>query len=300
MLTRILFVTILFFSVDIAAGFQAGKYDNSENTIELDVCLVSSINDIEVSARVKGYIESQPVKEGDFVDAGALIAQLDATAADNELKAAKIRLKNAERQAEDMTGIEYAKATRDVAAKELEINIDLNRKNALSNQELERSRLSKRQAELQIQRSESQLEIDKGAADLEKQNIVAVEEIIARHAVPAAFAGQIMKIYLRPGEWVHEGEKILRLVDLSQVKVEGHIKSSNADPDQLIGRPVQVMLKMAQDQIVTFTGQIQNIGLENNLNREYVVQAIVDNQKRNEQWLLRPNAVVSMTIQMSE
>ncbi len=271
----------------------------SPSTIVIDVCVVSSINDVNVSARVKGYLQSQEVEEGQFVEQQALVSQLDTTAVNNELLAAEIRLENARRQADDQTGLLYAQATHAVAKQELEINRDLNRKNALSDQELRRSELSERQADLQVQRSESQLLIDQGTVRLEEQNVVATKELVDRHNVMAPFAGQVIKIFRRPGEWVHEGEKILRLVDLSQVKVEGHVSLDVAAPDELMGRTVTVTLEMLQGQAVSFTGEIRNIGLEQKPGGLLVVQAIVDNEKRNGQWLLRPNAVVAMTIQPS-
>ncbi len=278
-----------------AAGQTAATGPEPER-IRIDVGLVSSINDIEVPARLKGFINQLQVEEGDEMQQGGTLAILDSTTIESELAAARIRRANAERQATDDTALKYAQATLDVASKELEINIGLNQRNALSDQELERSRLSRIQAELQVQRSLAQMDIDRGAVDLEDQSMAAVEELLKRHTIVAPFTGQVIKVNRRAGEYIQEGQTLLRLVDLSQVKVEGSVSVREVNPDQLSGKRVIVSLSLAGGETATFNGAIKSIGLETRLDGTYVVQAIVQNEKRGSEWLLRPNSTVQMEV----
>ena len=95
---------------------------------------------------------------------------------------------------------------------------------------------------------------------------------------------------------------MLRLVDLSQLKVEGKVNSREANAADLKGQPVKVTLQMAGNQNVTFEGYVKTVGLDYQQaigqSSSFVVQAIVNNQKddaKNE-WLLHPGAAVSMEI----
>lgn len=282
-------------------AWQTGPPDTESGStppdiIRIDVGLVSSINDIEVPARLKGFISGLNVEEGDEVDEGQALAELDTDSIDNDVAAARIRKQNAARQANDDTAIQYAQATLEVANKELEINIGLNQRNALSDQELERSRLARKQAELQVQRSQAQQDIDRGAVDLEQQNLAAVEDLFDLHTIVAPFKGQVIKINRRAGEYIQEGQTLLRLVDLSQVKVEGSVPTELVNPYKLSGKPVEVSLQLANGEVATFEGTIKSIGLENRLDGTFVVQAIVQNEKRGSEWLLRPNSTVEMKV----
>ncbi len=304
---RALYATVFGVVVCFAnASAEGGCQTDSESPqtgsqrIRIDVGLVSSIHDIEIPARVKGFINELAVEEGDEIQQGGTLASLDTASITSELEAARIRKANAERTAADDTALKYAEATLDVANKELEINIGLNRRDALSNQELERSRLSKIQAALQVQRSLAQMDIDQGAVDLEHQNVTAVEELMKRHTIVAPFTGQVIKVNQRAGEFIQEGQTLLRLVDLSQVKVEGSVSLRQVNPYQLSGKRVIVSLQLAGDEVATLDGSIKSIGLGNRLDGTFVVQAIVQNEKRGSEWLLRPNSTVQMEILLDD
>lgn len=271
---------------------------SGDDVIHIDTAVVSSINDIDVPARVKGFIQTLHVEEGDDVELDQALAQLDTAQVESELEAARIRAANAQRQADDQTPLKYAQATLDVAEKELEISVGLSNRDALPAQELERTRLSKIQAELQVQRSEAQMAIDQGQVDLEKQAVISVEELKRRHTILAPIAGQVISINRRAGEYVQEGETLLRVVDLSSVKVEGTIPRSRANPDQLMAKAVVIRLRLANDEVIAFDGTVKSIGLNNLEQDTYKIQAVIENEKRGGEWLLRPNLSVEMDVKL--
>ncbi|MGI9519913.1 MAG: efflux RND transporter periplasmic adaptor subunit [Pirellulaceae bacterium] len=314
-----LFVTVSILALTPALqAWQETSIGTTAPVVSIDVAVVSSIDDIEVPARVKGFINQMEFEEGDVIQSGTIIAQLDTTLVGHELQAATIRKDNAERQASDQTPIVYAQATLDVSQKDLEREASLRRTRSGPQRDYERAQLAVRQAELQVERSKAQQEIDRGAVELETANISSVQDMLQRHSIVAPWSGiqpsstqndvtavqpepttwQIIEINRRSGEFVQEGQTIVRLVDLSKVKVEGHVSATNFDASQLSGRPVKVTLELAQGQPFTFDGEIKSIGLEQKLGGLFVVQAIVENQKQGDQWLLRPNTTVSMEIEL--
>ncbi len=278
----------------LAAPCATGQ--GNDERILIDVAVVSSINEISVPSRLKGFIVQLAVEEGDEVEAGQLLAELDKASIQHELKAAEVRHANAQLQADDRTPIEYAQATLDVAKQELKINEGLRLRDALPQQELERSRLAKVQADLQVNRSVAQRTIDQGNAELELQNIAAVRELLGRHTIVAEFAGQIIDVNRRGGEFIQEGETLLRLVDLSKVRVEGSVDVLRVSPDRLVGRPVVVRQQLANNEAATFDGTVTSLGLNSMEPGTYLVQATVENEKRGDQWLLRPNSRVEIEV----
>lgn len=282
-------------SLAMAGAMPQDARTSDERRIVIDVALVSSINNIEVPARVKGFINELLVEEGDTVAAGQALSKLDTSSIDSEYRASEIKVENAKRQAEDQTPVQYAEATLEVAKKEEEINLRLRKNDAVPQQELDRSILSRKQAELQIERARAQQAIDKGTVDLETQNLLSVEQLRNRHTITAPFDGQVMEIRRRAGEFIQEGETLLRFVDLSKVKVEGSVPASAMNPNALRGLKVVVRLQLADGKEESFDGIVKRIGLQV-IADNYIVNAEIENRKQGEEWLLRPNAKVTMDI----
>jgi multidrug efflux pump subunit AcrA (membrane-fusion protein) len=286
----------------LIAQDNPSEYPATEGIVKIELGLVSSIRDIEVPARVKGFISKVHFQEGEFVSEGDVITQLDTVSIDGELAAANIRLENARLQANDNTPVEYAEASYETALQEYQTERDLQSRGAATRQELERKRLTARQAQLQVVRSKAQKEIDAGAVRIEEQAVQAVEELKLRHSIDARFSGQIMSIERKEGEFVQEGQTVLRLVDLSQVKVEGRVNSSEFNAFEMKGKPVTVFLKLARGESAIFKGSVKSIGLDfqpaADGSSTYIVQAEVQNKQMNDEWLLHPGTAVSMEIQL--
>jgi multidrug resistance efflux pump len=268
---------------------------SNEKRIVIDVALVSSINNIEVPARVKGFINELLVEEGDTLAAGQVLSKLDTSSIDSEYRASEIKVENATRQAEDDTPIQYAEATLEVAKGDEERYKRLRLTDAVPQQELEQKILARKQAELQVVRAKAQQEIDKGSVDLETQNLRSVEQLRNRHTITAPFDGQVMEIRRRAGEFIQEGETLLRFVDLSKVKVEGSVPASAMNPNELRGLKVVVRLRLADGKEESFDGIVKRIGLQV-IADNYIVHAEIENRKQGEEWLLRPNTKVTMDV----
>ena len=276
----------------------------AERVVNIPLGLVSSFRDIEVPARVKGFISKVNFSEGDTVKEGDVIAQLDTVSVDGELEAANIRLANAQLQADDNTPVDYAEASYATAFQEYQTEKELQRKGAATRQELERKRLAARQAELQVVRSKAQKEIDAGTVRIEEQSVKAVNELKSRHSLDAKYPGQIMSIEREEGEFVQEGQTVVRLVDLSQVKVEGRVNTRAFNAVDLKGKTVVVYLSLAGEQKAQFTGKVRSIGLDfqpaADGSSSFIVEAVVTNKQVNDEWLLHPGAAVSMDIQLAK
>jgi multidrug efflux pump subunit AcrA (membrane-fusion protein) len=111
-------------------------------------------------------------------------------------------------------------------------------------------------------------------------------------------AGQVQKIYRHVGEWVQAGEPVLHVVQVNRLRVQGSLNISDYAPEEVMGRPVTVMVVFARGRAETFKGEIVFVDPMVESGGLYVVRALVKNREENGQWLLRPGMDAEMTIQL--
>ena len=145
-----------------------------------------------VAAEVSGVVDYYPVKEGDFVEKGALLVRLRSTGLNLRLKGViaareKIRanLKNAEKE---LTRFSELKASDSIAARQYDAA--LYNYNALLQEFLQ-----------------SEAEVDSLEYEIEQKEVFA------------PFSGFIAEEYTQVGEWIDNGGSVVRLVDLEQIRI---------------------------------------------------------------------------------
>ncbi|MCA9561156.1 MAG: efflux RND transporter periplasmic adaptor subunit, partial [Myxococcales bacterium] len=143
-----------------------------------------------VSARGAGLLKSISVDEGDYVEAGATIARLDATHVDlqqrharAQLKAAEVQLEAATREQDRMTKLAGMKATP-------QANVD---------------------------RAETSAEAAAAQVELAKVGLAMARQAERDAEVKAPFAGVVLQRMKAPGEWVATTPPA-PLVQLAQVQ----------------------------------------------------------------------------------
>jgi len=153
---------------------------------------VAPVRQAVVASEVEGRVAEILVDEGDAVGAGDLLARLDTTTVELDLDAS--RASRAEAQARL---VRFESEVRRIS--------DLRERGAISEREYEQA-VADRDAQTQtVARVESE------AARL--------EELIARAAIAAPFAGQVSMVHAEIGEWNARGGPVVTLVDLSEVEV---------------------------------------------------------------------------------
>ena len=272
--------------------------------LKLETSFVMLIDDVDVPARETGPLVELSVKEGQAVVRGDLLGKIDDQIVARKRDEVGAKLKAAEKKAASTVEIDYAQAAYEFAAKEYEINRTLREKNALSLPEYQKSALAKRQAELSIDKTRNDLEIEQLNADAQRVELDAVNDAIDRHQITSPLDGNVMEIYKQAGEWVQSGEKVLRVVRMSRLRVQGFVEAAEFDPREIDGRQVMVRAKLAHDRVETFAGRIVSVGLEKRGGSQskggsrYLVWAEVDNRIEDEHWLLLPGADVDLTIDL--
>ena len=162
---------------------------------------IKATNSAFVKARVAGELRNLAVREGDFVKAGQVVAQVDAT----EYQA---RVRQAQQQAES------AKAQVDIAQRSFDNNRSLVDQGFISKTALDTSIATLSSAEANYRAAQAGTEV---AAK-------ALEDTVLR----APIAGQIAQRLAQPGERVAIDARIVEIVDLSRLELEASLSAADS------------------------------------------------------------------------
>jgi len=262
--------------------------------IEVKSVLLKLTERVETPARDTGMLTELKVTEGQRVEADQLLAQID----DEEPRLLKLKteleLRIAEKKAQDDSAVKSASEEVEVADGDFKRAQKSREKLASSvpASEFEHLKLKAIQAKLQLEKARHDLDVAKLTRDARAADIGIVEHNLARRRVVAPFAGQVVEIFHRRGDWVETGEKVVRVVRLDRLRAEGFMDIQYVRPE-LVGRPVTVRVEGVGGQSRTLTGKLTFISPEADpVNRQTRVWAEVDNKDQ----LLPAGLRATMTI----
>ncbi len=284
-------------------GDVNGNGSSSSSTqarIDVDHCSVHLIDDIEIPAKESGLLSELNVKEGDAVPANKIIGTIDATLLQIELQRAQTKLEIANEMASDTSSIEVAMKKYALAKHEYEVASRLASKGSKSNQERMRAKYSKDASAAEVTVAKMQQREALGQARIEDVNTKQIQQMISNLRVETRFDGQVLQLFKHPGEWVNKGDSIAHFARIDHVWVEGTVSADKCNIQDVMGQDTIVTLKQAGGETVTFNGKIVSIPLKMEAaGSRFRVKAEVLNRFENGAWLLRPEAQLSMKIDLS-
>ncbi|NKB37393.1 MAG: efflux RND transporter periplasmic adaptor subunit [Gammaproteobacteria bacterium] len=146
-----------------------------------------------ISPRVEGFLSQMLADEGDEVETGKTLAQLDSVLAEIGLSTVQARV------AEALAELDEARRQRD-EAKEL-----------LHKKHISPTSFEARQAEVSIKSAV----LSRLRSELEQQR-----EIFDRHLVSAPFSGVISKKEVEIGQWVETSTTLFELIEISVLRID--------------------------------------------------------------------------------
>jgi multidrug efflux pump subunit AcrA (membrane-fusion protein) len=197
--------------------------DSSPLVIESVV--LAPLHAAEVPAQQVGVLREIVVEEGATVTEGEIPAKLDARQAELDVAKAKLEAAQAAAKANNRVKVDYADKSLAVAQAELKRSEESITQFAksISQSQLDVERLTVEKLTLERQQAEHELELDRLALKLKEQELAAAELKRAQHAVTAPFAGTVVLVRGRIGEWVEVGAPVLRLVAVDKLRAEGFL-----------------------------------------------------------------------------
>ncbi|KKL26016.1 hypothetical protein LCGC14_2399500 [marine sediment metagenome] len=261
-------------------------------------CQVALIDEVQVPAREEGVLKELLVQEGDLVVLDQLLARIDDDRAQMLLTSAKLKLKVAQKQAENTTNVEYAEAASAVAKAEWIQSHEANQKvpGAVTMAEMRRLVLTFHRTEWEIKQAEEDLIIAGLQAQVSEAERDAAADNLERRKVLSPLEGEVVQRHRQKGEWIKAGEPVLDIVRLNKLRVEGFLPASNYTPGEIRGRPVTVTVILTRNRAEQFTGQIVFVSPLVVQGGKRFVRAEVENRKEDGEWLLSSGWPAEMTI----
>lgn len=281
-----------------AFGRTVASKATGDATYNISPCTVEFIDDIELPAKESGQIEELSVKEGDAVTAGNTIGQIDDELYLRMLEQAKLKLAIAKKKAEDSTSVMAAENEIQLASVDYKRAQSLASRGSMSASEREKAEFALKLAMLKKTAAQNEIDAAYGESKIEMARVREVEERIRRHSLATDFDGYVVEIFRHPLEWVDAGEKVMRIVRMDRLSVQGVLNTSQYNPHEVLNCPVTVTLKLARGETAEFQGKIVNVALERQGSDQILVNAEVDNRPIGGHWVLQPNCTVSMAIHL--
>ncbi|SDO88132.1 HlyD family secretion protein [Lutimaribacter pacificus] len=237
--------------------------------------------EIDIAALTGGRIASIHPVEGDFVKAGDVLVQMDVVQLNAQKRQAEAQLRRteigvetakamvtqakAQRRAAE-AAVDQAQAVADAAAQRFARSEQLAKSNAISQQVLDDSRASDRQAKAAlasaqashaasqagISAAQAQVVDAEAAIEAAKASIDAITASIDDATLKSPRDGRIQYRIAQEGEIIGSGGRILSLVDLSDVYMTIFLPTSQAGRVRL-GAEVRLVMDAAPQSVIPAT-----------------------------------------------
>jgi multidrug efflux pump subunit AcrA (membrane-fusion protein) len=289
----------LAWAVVVAAAGAALAAEAAKGPV-LERCLVSLVDEAKLSAGEAGLLVEVAVKPGDRVTAGQVIARIN----DDQPQMAKLRAKAEYDQAVAKAGsdvdVRYSQKAQAVSQKAYEKAEQSHKavQGSVTDVERDRLRLEWEKSGLQIEQAQLERQLADLAAKVKEAEVEAAEIEIRRRLVTAPLDGEVVDVQGNAGEWMQVGAPLAHIVRTDKLRVEGYVDAGKWDPDQVRGRPVTVVVPLANGRSETFEGRISFVSPLVESGGDYRVYAEVANRRfaGSSEWLLRAGQTATMTI----
>ena len=293
---------------------------------ELRNCIVTAMDDVMVSANELGLLRLLDIREGVTIEKDQLLAQIDESDALLRKEAAEAQLAAAQEDAElngidddkdgevdnasESVNVRAAEASRLVAEAEVTASYAINKRSqgAVPDNEIRRQELNAERAALQSEVAVHNHAVSTQTVNVRQAELNAVLNELERRQIKSPLAGVVTERFKDQGEWIGQGEPILRIIRMDRLYVEGFLSAAEFLPQQVFNQPVRVRLdisevikKSAVERVFKnrlFLGRIVYVSPEVDGKGDYQVRAEVENQQYAGHWLLRPGMSTQMNIEL--
>jgi multidrug efflux pump subunit AcrA (membrane-fusion protein) len=274
--------------------------ESAAETVRLPDCVISCEDEVLVPAQEAGALKELPVKDGQHVKKGDLLAQIDDMIPQAQVEVAKAKLQAAQAEATSDIALRYATAAAATAKADYEQNREANDRYAgtIPQARLRELLLKAREMELTIEKAEKDHVVATHQAQVAVAELRAAEANRDHRRVSSPLEGEVVELSRHAGEWVQAGDPLMRVVRLDKLRVEGSVSAKDYLPSELQDRPVTVTVELAHGKKETFPGKVVLAKPVVATGGEYQIRAEVENRKDNGAWVLRPGLLAEMTIQL--
>jgi HlyD family secretion protein len=189
--------------------------------------------EVKVSAEVSGQLIELPVREGDRVKTGDLLARINPDIFESRLSQAKAALNNARAsQATSEARLAQTKAAHEAAEIAFRRNTDLHDKGVLSQADFEQAEVAYRSAEADLEAAQQSLRSAGFSIRSAEATVTEAEENLRRTVLRAPQNGTVTALVKEEGEGVQgigsfQGEVIMKISELGAMEVDVEVNESD-------------------------------------------------------------------------
>jgi multidrug efflux pump subunit AcrA (membrane-fusion protein) len=269
------------------------------DTVVLPDCLVSLADEVAVPAQEAGVLMKIPVRDGQQVTKGDLLAQIDDIVPRAKQNVAMYKLKAALKEATDDINKRFSEASADVAYADCLQDSEANRRipGTVQQATVRQHLLEHKKMVLSIEKAIKDMDVAKMQAGVSQAELDAASADVERRRIVSPLDAIVMELKPHVGEWVQAGDTIMRLLRIDLLRVEGLLDAKSYRPSEIQDRPVVVAITLPHGQKETFSGKIVFVKpiIEG---RTFQVRAEVQNRRQGGFWVLFPGQTADMTIQL--
>lgn len=255
------------------ALLKEAEHDQAQAKLSQRIAAMKAANDVAVRHASK----SRDASKAEFDRAVQARKAFEKSISQTELDRLKLVLERNELE------IEKAKFEKDLADLQQQIE-----ESSIAEQDqiVERLKLSVEQAQLQK-------DVDALTRDVKARTLDQAKLQLSRRSLRSPLDGEVAEVFRHRGEWLEPGQRVMRIVRLDRLKVEGFVASS-AITGSLRGAAVRVRVILSDEEKPVFVkGKIVFISSEiDPVNAQVRVWAEVENPDL----LLRPGLPAEMVI----
>ena len=208
--------------VETVQGIRTQKIEMQTVPDEIEAPgTVIAVNTAQVAARTMGTVLQVPVREGDLVKRGQLLAQLDA----RELAARRSSAEAAEQAStagvnQATNAVAAAQAQADVAKKTYDRYVYLKEQKSVSPQEFDEVAAKYQAAQAGLEQAIAALHQAAAGADQAKSETQAASSVASYARVVAPFDGRVVRRQVEPGSLVSPGIPLFIVEDTAHYQLQ--------------------------------------------------------------------------------
>jgi len=213
---------------EVVSGLRVKKVQFQSMPDELEAPgSVIAVSTAQVAARTMGTAVQVPVREGDTVKRGQVLAQLDERELSARRNAAKAASQGANAAVVQATrALASAQAQAGVVQKTYDRYVYLKQQNSVSPQEFDEIAAKQESAQASLEQAKASLQqAEAGAAQAESESRVA-EDVASYARIVAPFDGRVIRRSVEPGSLVSPGTGLFVVEDTSRYQLEATLPAA--------------------------------------------------------------------------
>ncbi|MEI6056848.1 MAG: efflux RND transporter periplasmic adaptor subunit [Lentisphaerota bacterium] len=236
------------FILSILTGFSSEPIVNKADESGASIVLFP-IQKATISALIDSDLTKYLFKEGEIFKQGDTLVQMDDSLYKENYNSAK-------------SGLDKAKSAQDFASKIYAQNLDMYKKNGLSMQELEKSKMDNELAKSELEQIQANLKI--------------AEIKLSFCTIKAPFSGRVTKKLKNEHEYVRAGEPIIEVIDDKELLAVMNLPSSEFSNIKLGQKKDFYIDELSK----TYSGKVYEVaGDINPGSRTFEVKVLIDNSR---------------------